>query len=293
MRALATRVCVLVGAAVLRPSVAPAQALEARWIRAGVFATRDAGLAPSVEVRDPIAVDLDRDGVDDALLTLARPDDEGQALVVARHERAGWRLSCVDCEAVGGVSWWSQAVVGPDGVMAVRVHEGRNDGAENVNERLLYWFTPGAAPVEVYESSGGLAFDTLSRRPDGTFLAATGGPSPRFQLLRWNRAHTRLQGDRVRRTAPDAPSPAASPSSVPTPSGAGCTATPRASVHLRPTESAASQGPELAAQTPLAVLNAATLVRGTTRMYRVRVVSSGAEGFVFLARDELGSGCAR
>ena len=64
-------------------------------------------------------------------------------------------------------------------------------------------------------------------------------------------------------------------------------------MHLRPTESAASQGPELAAQTPLAVLNAATLVRGTTRMYRVRVVSSGAEGFVFLSRDELGSGCAR
>ncbi len=279
---------------------AHAQRDAAHWIRTGTFPTRDAALASGIELDESHSVDLDRDGLADELLTLSSHEDEGQALVIARHDTAGWHLGCVDCDAIGGADLWRQPPVTlPTGVVAVRAHEGRNDGRYNVNQVILYWIAPGAAPVQVYDTLNGGDFRSLAALSDGS-LVVTRESAPRFQILRWNAAHTLLTAGRPTRqlpagmtVVPAASAPAATPTSAPATTAPLCTAMPRASFHLRSTETANSEGQEFPAGTPLEVLALASLTRGTTRMYRVRVGPAGTSGYVFLAPAELAPGCPR
>ena len=270
-------------------SSAMAQTNDAHWIRRGTFPTRNAALSAGIEVQDSTSADIDRDGMADDLLALSSNDDEGQALVLARHDAAGWHLSCVDCGAVGGADSWRQTVILPTGVIAVRSHEGRGDGANNVNELSLYWIAPGASPVQVYQTERGGDVGTIAAQPDGS-LVINRNSAPRYQLLTWNAAHTQLTAGHPIRQLP-AGATALVSSATPTATSSACTAQPHASFHLRATETATSAGTEFPAGTLVDVLAPSTLTRGSTRMYRVQIAPGGATGFVFLAPTELSANC--
>ncbi len=71
-----------------------------------------------------------------------------------------------------------------------------------------------------------------------------------------------------------------------------CTARPAASFHLRPRPVQESIGRRFAARTELVVLDATLhATRAVSHLRRVRVVSTGAVGYTFVAGSEMGPTC--